>query len=183
MNRGIVVTCMAMLWLLAGAAQAESAWVRGAPLNLRSGPGTEFRILASAQPGERLEAIESDGGWTRVRTGDDKIGWIAAGYLDRDAPPRARLAQLEAETEELRSNLTSTTDEAQRLRKTNDTLSSSDSGQVETIERLTKENYKLRAGTRWAEWLMGALIFSTGMALGAILQGFSGRRRGKRLRL
>jgi len=30
---------------------------------------------------------------------------------------------------------------------------------------------------------MGALIFCTGMALGAILHGLSGRRRGSRLRL
>ncbi|MBW2242186.1 MAG: TIGR04211 family SH3 domain-containing protein [Deltaproteobacteria bacterium] len=183
MSRGIVVACLAGLWLLAGAVQAEKAWVRGAPLNLRSGPGTAYRILASSQPGDPLEVLKRGDGWTQVRTVEGKTGWIAAGYLDPEAPPAVRLSQIEAEAERLRSTLASTTDEADRLRESNSSLSSSDSGQKESIERLTQENYKLRAGTRYAEWLMGALIFCTGMALGAILHGLSGRRRGSRLRL
>ncbi len=182
MRRGIVASVLGLL-LLAGAAGAEEAWVRGAPLNLRSGPGTQFRILASATPGDRLSVLERGDGWTKVRDGEGKTGWIAEGYLEPDAPPTVRLAQLEAETEQLRSTLESTSAEAQRLRQSNDTLSSADGGQKEEIERLTQENYKLRAGTRSAEWLMGALIFCTGMALGAILHGISGRRRASRLRL
>lgn len=183
MNRGIAVVCLAGFWLLAGAALAETAWVRGAPLNLRSGPGTQYRILAAAKPGNPMQILERRESWTKVRTREGKDGWIAAGYLDPQAPPSVRLAQLEAESERLRSTLSATTDEAERLRQSNDTLSSSDSGQKSEIDRLTQENYKLRAGTRYAEWLMGALIFCTGMALGAILHGVSGRRRANRLRL
>jgi len=142
MSRGIVVACLAGLWLLAGAVQAEKAWVRGAPLNLRSGPGTAYRILASSQPGDPLEVLKRGDGWTQVRTVEGKTGWIAAGYLDPEAPPAVRLSQIEAEAERLRSTLASTTDEADRLRESNSSLSSSDSGQKESIERLTQENYK-----------------------------------------
>lgn len=183
MNQGILSVCLVGFWLCAGATQAETAWVRGAPLNLRSGPGTEYRILASAKPGDRLEVLQQRDDWTKVRTAQGKNGWIAAGYLDPQAPPTVRLAELEAESKRLRGTLSSTSEEAKRLRESNETLSSSDSGQKNEIDRLTQENYKLRAGTRYAEWLMGALIFSTGMALGAILHSASGRRRANRLRL
>lgn len=167
----------------AGAASAEHAWVRGAPLNLRSGPGTQYRILAAAQPGDRMQVLKRGDGWTQVRTREGRAGWIAADYLDRKAPPTIRLAQLEAEAEKLRSSLSTTTEEASRLRESNDSLSSTDTGRRGEIERLTKENYKLRAGTRSAEWLTGALILGMGMVLGAILHSFSGRRRTHRLRL
>lgn len=174
---------MGLAFLVASSAAAENAWVKGAPLNLRSGPGTEFRILASAQPGDRLTVLQQGESWTKVQLPNGKSGWIAKGYVDPVAPPTVRLAQLEAETAELRENLSSTSEEAARLRDSNTTISSTDSSQKEEIERLTKENYKLRAGTVSAEWLTGALILSLGMVVGAILHSLTGRRRNQRLRL
>lgn len=183
MKRRLGAWILALAWLVAGAASAEDVWVRGAPLNLRSGAGTEFRILASTQPGERLTVLKRGDGWTQVRTESGKEGWIVEGYLDTTAPPTLRLAELEAEAERLRGELDAMTDEAGRLRTTNEGLSSADNGQRSEIERLTKENYKLRAGTRSAEWLTGALILGMGMVLGAILHSVTGRRRNSRLRL
>lgn len=183
MRRRGVALGLGCLLVLATAAAAENAWVRGAPLNIRSGPGNEFRILGTAQPGDRMTVLKRGDGWTRIATPDGKKGWIAGGYLDPQAPPTVRLAEAEAEVAELRDSLSTTTADSERLRSTNETLSSTDSGQKAEIERLTKENYKLRAGTRSAEWLTGALILSMGMVLGAILHSLSGRRRSQRLRL
>ncbi len=174
---------LALACIVAGAAGAEDAWVRGAPLNLRSGAGTEFRILASTQPGERLTVLKRSGDWTKVRTEAGKEGWIAAGYLDPEAPPTLRLTELEAEAERLQSELGVLSEETGELRSQNENLSSADSGQRGEIERLTRENYKLRAGTRSAEWLTGALILGMGMVLGAIVHSVTGRRRNSRLRL
>ena len=44
------------------------------------------------------------------------------------------------------------------------------------------KDLKLRADTRWREWLTGAGILLFGMALGALLRG-SGRKRNSRVRL
>jgi len=178
-----VAGLMGCLLSFASSAAAESAWVRGAPLNMRSGPGNEFRILGTTQPGDRMNVLKRGEGWTRIETGEGKKGWIAAGYLDPQAPPAIRLAEVEAEVAQLRESLSSTTADSERLRSSNDTLSSNDTGQKQEIERLTKDNYKLRAGTRSAEWLTGALILSMGMVLGAILHSITGRRRSQRLRL
>jgi len=174
---------MGVLLGVAGAVRAENGWVRGAPLNLRSGPGTRFRILAAARPGDRLEVIARGDGWTRVRKADGKEGWIAAGYLDPVAPPKLRVAQLEKELAKLRGNLASTSREAADLRSRNEKLSSDDASQSSQIARLTKDNYRLQAGERWVEWLTGALILSSGMVAGAIISRVSGRRQRTRLRL
>lgn len=185
MQRRVSCAALALAGVLfvATAAWAEAAWVRGAPLNLRSGAGTGFRIIASAKPGERLEVLSRGDGWTRVRIPSGKEGFIAAGFLDAQPPPNVRLAELEQQVTTLTDQLDSTTSEASTLRSRSDSLASSDADQKTKIEELTQENYKLRAGERWAEWIIGALLLGTGMALGAILRGVSGRRRSNRLRL
>jgi SH3 domain protein len=167
----------------AGAARSESGWVRGAPLNLRTGAGDEYRIVGLVQPGEPLEVLERTSDWTRVRTGEGKEGWIPAGYLGADAPPHQRVAQLESEVGKLRAALDETRAEATRLRASQAALTDSDGSRRDELERLTRENAKLRAGTRWAEWLTGALLLSTGMVLGAILSRLAARRGTRRLRL
>jgi SH3 domain protein len=164
-------------------AWSETAWVTGAPLNLRSGAGTDFRITAQLPPDSRVEVVTQADGWTQVRTDEGKVGWIAAGFLKAQAPPRARLAQLERETTELRERMETTSSEAQQLEREYAEVSGRDEQQRTELERLTRENMKLRVGERWAEWLTGALILSLGMAAGAILRGIASRRRASRLRL
>jgi uncharacterized protein YgiM (DUF1202 family) len=165
------------------AAAAEQAWVRGAPLNLRSGAGTQYRIIGSLAPGDPVQVLERGDGWTRVRIGGGTEGWIAAGYLEPVAPPLERVDDLEGELQRARAELEGLTREAERLRSSNESLSSDDSAQREELGRLTRENAKLRAGERWAEWIAGALIFCSGMAAGAILSRLGGRRNARRLKL
>lgn len=164
-------------------AAAESGWVRGAPLNLRTGAGVQYKIVGTAKPGDRMEVIGRSDGWTQVRTAAGKTGWIAAGYLDPQPPPALRLEQLETETGVLRTQLEEIRSEAAQLRESNATLASTDSGQREQIESLKIENYELRAGSRYQEWVTGALILAGGMLLGAFLHRNSTRRPSSRIRL
>lgn len=174
---------LALLMAPTLALAAEMGWVRGAPLNLRSGAGTQYRITGTVAPGEGLDILERAEKWTRIRTAEGKEGWISAGYLDAQAPPAKRLAQIEAELARTRARLETTGKEAEQLRQRGDALSGADEEQRETIERLTKENDKLRVGERWLEWITGALILSLGMAGGALLSRLGGRRNQRRLRL
>ena len=74
-------------------------------------------------------------------------------------------------------------DLADELRATKDELEADDEEQRLEIDRLTRENYKLRANARWPEWITGAGIVLVGMALGALLGRNAGRRRQPRVRL
>lgn len=169
--------------LAAAGAWGEPGWSKGAPLLLRSGPSTQYRILGSLQPGQRVEVLERGDGWTRVRAAEGKEGWVAAGYLEDQAPPVERVAALEAETARLRAEVESLRERAGRLEEENQAFSADDTSRREALEELTRENMRLRAGVRWAEWLTGALILGTGMAFGALLSRLSGRRGRSRLKL
>ncbi len=169
----------------AGPAPADTGWVRGnIRLNLRAGAGTQFKILGAIETGDEMDVLARGETWTRVRTKEDgKTGWIPAGYLESEPPPTLRLAQLESETGTLRTQLEKTRSEASQLRESNATLASTDSGQRGQIESLKIENYELRAGSRYQEWITGALILVGGMILGALLHRNSNRRPSSRIRL
>jgi uncharacterized protein YgiM (DUF1202 family) len=130
-----------------------------------------------------VQVLERDEKWTKIRTAEGEEGWIPGGYLNPQPPPAIRLEELEVEVASLRNVLESAESEASGLRRRSEDLASNDSEQKAEIERLTKENYRLHAGERWAEWITGALVLSTGMALGALLSRISSRRGRQRLRL
>lgn len=169
--------------LLAGAAAAEAGWVRGAPLNLRTGPGEQYRIIATMQPGTRLQILQHAEDWTQVQDDQGHQGWMRAGYLEPKPPPMLQVSQLGDQVQKLQAELDATKKQASDLQSRTATLSSQDTEQRNKLEQLTRENFRLRAGQRWVEWLTGALILGTGMALGAILASLGGRRRRPRLKL
>ncbi len=170
--------------LVALPAVAEPAWVSGeVRLNLRSGAGNQYRILGVLKTGDSLQVLERNEKWTKIRTAEGEEGWIPGGYLNPQPPPAIRLEELEVEVASLRNVLESAESEASGLRRRSEELASNDSEQKAEIERLTTENYRLHAGERWAEWITGALVLSTGMALGALLSRISSRRGRQRLRL
>jgi SH3-like domain-containing protein len=184
LHRPALALVFAAALLLALPSFADTGWVRGEiRLNLRSGAGTQFKIIDSVETGDQLQVLERGESWTRVRNAEGKTGWIPAGYLDTEPPPTLRLEQLETETASLRTQLEELRTEAASLRESNATLASTDSGQREQIESLEIENYELRAGSRYQEWITGALILAGGMILGAVLHRNSTRRPSSRIRL
>jgi SH3 domain protein len=50
-------------------------------LNLRSGTGLEFRPLAMVKTGDRVEVLEGDKNWSKVRLTNGTIGWINTCFL------------------------------------------------------------------------------------------------------
>ena len=184
-----VASAALLSWLIctswAAAAAAETAWVKGEiRLNLRSGAGTEFKIIGAVTTGDELNVLSTTKKWTQVRTADEKLGWIPAGYLENVPPPTLRLQQLETEAATLRTQLEEIRAETSGLRESNATLTANDSGQRQEIEALKLENYELRAGARSQEWITGALIVGGGMIVGALLhRRSSSRRSAGRIRL
>jgi len=166
-------------------ARAEQAWVRGEiKLNVRSGAGTQFRILGGIATGDGLSVLERGDGWTKIRMEDGTAGWIPEGYLKPEPPPTVRLGLLENEVVSLRDRLDSVSEERSSLQTTNATLSESDGAQRAEIERLVLDNTKLRAGARYPELIAGASILAAGMILGAMLHKSSANKRpASRIRL
>ena len=61
--------CLALGLLGSQASAAERAWIKGeVRLNLRSGPGTSYRILDGVKTGDVLTVLNRQESWTEVRT-------------------------------------------------------------------------------------------------------------------
>ncbi|MEA3346024.1 MAG: SH3 domain-containing protein [Chloroflexota bacterium] len=57
-------------------------------LNLRSGPGLNYRVMAHLQKGDELEAKARTeaGGWMKVSIAEGLEGWVAVEYVDLNVP-------------------------------------------------------------------------------------------------
>ena len=174
----------AVLLAAPGAARAETAWIKDQlRLNLRTGPGVQFRIMGVVETGHSVQILRRGDGWTQVRIADLGDGWIPAGYLQPEPPAAVRLAQSEAQTSEFRGQFESLVAKSTSLEQENQELAGRDAEQRTQIENLTRENMELHAGARWPEWITGAGILSAGMLMGAILHAVTGRRQRPRIRL
>jgi SH3 domain protein len=172
-----------VMMLAAVGASAEAAWVKDeVRLNLRSGPGTKYRILEGIGTGDRVEVLNRGEGWTQVRAAEGE-GWIPEGFLQPEPPAAVRLARLEAQTSDVRSTLDALNLKADTLESRNAELDEQAQSQKTQIDLLNRENFELKAGARWPEWITGAGILGVGMLMGAILQSVSGRRARPRIRL
>jgi SH3 domain protein len=181
----LYLAVIAVLALPAALAQAQESWVmdKEVSLTLRTGAGTQYRIIGSLSTGDVATILSRSDGWTKVRTADGKEGWVSAGFLQTSPPAQIELQRLQRETDELRRQVAELSGQTADLRTSKGELESEDEAQRLEIDRLTRENYKLSAGARWPEWITGAGIVLVGMALGALLGRSAGRRRQPRVRL
>jgi SH3 domain protein len=164
--------------IAAAPALAETGWVKDElRLNVRTGPGVQYRIVGVLQTGDSVQILSRAEGWTEVRPDNVEKGWIPEGYLQPTPPARVTLAEREAEAAALEKRLAALTKTESQLRASYEEVSSRDARQQDEISRLTRENLELRAGARWPEWITGAGIVLVGMILGAIVARGSGRRQ------
>jgi SH3 domain protein len=181
---GWMVSILALVGVLSMSTAAGAAWVKDeVHLQLRTGAGSGYRIVGQITTGDSVTIVSRTDNWTEVRTNTGKTGWVPAGFLQSEPPARIALAKLEADTAALRSDFEQLTEQTATLRTSNEELSGDDAGQRDQIDQLTRENYELRAGARWPEWITGAGIVFAGMLLGWVLSRSSGRRRQQRIRL
>jgi uncharacterized protein YgiM (DUF1202 family) len=58
-------------------------------LNVRCGPGANYRDIGKLPKGAKVEVVEKKGEWVQIRPTPDCSGWIAAELVDVEAASRA----------------------------------------------------------------------------------------------
>ncbi len=160
------------------------AWVKDeVRLNLRTGPGSKYRITGAIRTGDSVTVLDRREGWTHVRLDDARDGWVPAGFLSDEPPAMTRVGRMEHENRELRDALSNLRQEVDGLRQQRDTLETTEADHRSRAQALEAENLELKAGARWPEWITGAGILATGMLVGSLLQSWSSRRPRSRIRL
>ncbi len=70
-------------------------------VGLRSGIGIEQRIISTLKTGDRVEVLEGDRTWSKVRLPNGTVGWLATSFLVESVRPQVPLVDPKIQ-EELR---------------------------------------------------------------------------------
>ena len=86
-SRKLMASGLAALAMLATTAAASAAPAYATSnVNVRSGPGTGYRVVDALRRGERVDVQYCRGSWCFVeKSGPD--GWVSANYLNRGGRP------------------------------------------------------------------------------------------------
>lgn len=95
-----VMVVLFLLW--SGAAMAEIRYVKPSlEVPVRRGQGMDYRIVVIVNDGTRVDLLEEQGDWARIRTEKGKEGWILKRYLSTDPPLNEVVARLRKENKTL----------------------------------------------------------------------------------
>lgn len=64
---------------------AEMVTLTADGVNIRSGPGEEYRVIASASSGKSYELIHTERDWHKVSLSGGKTGWVASWLTNKSA--------------------------------------------------------------------------------------------------
>ncbi len=90
-------------------------------LDMRAGPGNQYRIERMVPAGTPVSVLDDDSGWSRVRLEDGAEGWVLSRLLADQPSARTRLTAAESALESIRrehgdsSALEDARDEVERL--------------------------------------------------------------------
>jgi N-acetylmuramoyl-L-alanine amidase len=79
----IALTLVFSLVVYAFAAESDGRFVKvtAYDVNIRSGPGTENKVIDHADYGDSYEVVTTSDGWYQVRLDGDRTGWISAALV------------------------------------------------------------------------------------------------------
>lgn len=116
---------LGFLIVFTSGAFAETRYVSDVlQIQLRSGPGTQYRIIKSLQTGTALSltGADTENGYVQVSV-DDQTGWVASQFLMSTPSARVQLSKVEQELAQLKANATPTQKRLQSLETDNRRLS------------------------------------------------------------
>ena len=112
-----------LLLFVPAAALAETMYV-GEIVNItvRTGQGTDHKIIEMIRSGQQVEVLEPGQNWTRVRLPSGKEGWVLTRLLTRETPSRILYDRLKKEHESLLVKVKAPIEEIKKLEQENQQL-------------------------------------------------------------
>ena len=133
------------LILLPGNVFAENMYVTDSlKLTLRSGPSTEYKILAVIDSGQRVELIQRGEEWSVVKLPDGKEGHVLSRYLTGDPPSSILLKRLRIKHSNLMQQGSTLLEENNRFKSENKQLQTALSTAEEALKKLKNDYEMLR---------------------------------------
>jgi SH3 domain protein len=117
---------------LISTAMAENKYVsEDFEITLRTGPGTDRKIISLIPSGQSLEIVTPGEEWTEVTTHSGKQGWVLTRYLTDRVPTALKLERLKLNYDKMQSDYSELKQKATALEETNKRLNA-ELGQTQT---------------------------------------------------
>ncbi len=115
-------------------------------LQLRSGPGSEFRIIKALPSGEHLIFMEQteDKNYTKVKTDKGVVGWVLTHYLENEPVAKEKLILTQRELVKIKAELDTLRQQTRALSEEKSTLSGDRSSLVRENKSLEKELKRIK---------------------------------------
>ena len=142
-----LILCLLLVASSLASAQARTVWVDDKLyLPVRSGAGTQYRIIENALPsGTPLEVLEVGENYTRVRTPKGTEGWVASQYLSNTPIAEDRLKAANRELEQARAELSRLKEQLSQVTEERNALKSSESSLADRSESLQEELQRIKS--------------------------------------
>ena len=117
--RWVGVLFVALVVAAQALAQTETRYVTDrTQVELRRGPSTEYRIVRYLEAGDRVQVLEQNEGFSRVKVGEgDTEGWIPSASLIAEPIARDRLAAAERNAATARERTTALEEQNRELER------------------------------------------------------------------
>ena len=130
----------ALILLFPAIGRAEAQYISGVmQITLRTGPGTDHRVLAMLKTGHRVEILTTQEDWTQVRLENGKEGWVLSRFLTDKEPHSVILEQIKQENEELSSQLKTLQEINEKQKDDNKRLESELAGTQKKLNQVVAE--------------------------------------------
>ncbi len=167
MKKHTILTISLILVLMTG--QAYGAYVSdNLRITVRTGAGTDHKIIAMIQVGQNVEVLRTSNGWTQIRLPEEKIGWVLSRFLTSEEPYKQVLERLKKSYEKLKTETSPLLEENKSLKEKNETLFSQRADQKKRAESLHNELEGLKQDRIYWWFMLGAGVLLLGFFLGFI---------------
>jgi SH3 domain protein len=148
-------------------------------LTLRSGPGTDRKILEIVSTGEKMQLLEDGEEWVLVRLQSDKEGYVLKRYLSKEKPSRLRLEELQKKHARLSTQSDEVLQENETLKAANAEIKATLEEKTQALEELTRSYNELKQDSDASSFQMrkylvfffsGAGILFIGLLLGLVMK-------------
>jgi SH3 domain protein len=131
--------------LITATAWAEEMYVNEiVQITLRTGKGTDHKIVAMIETGKKVTLLDHDHDWSRVRTAEGREGYVLTRLLTREAPCTIRLRELKDKYEALMAQVATPVQEIGKLRRENQALKTDLADKQEALTNLTAAHEELK---------------------------------------
>ena len=167
MKKYTILVISLILALMSG--QAYGAYVsNNLKITVRTGAGTDHKIIAMIQVGQNVEVLKTSDGWTQIRLPEEKIGWVLSRFLTLEEPCIQVQERLEKSYEKLKTETSPLLGENESLKQENETLFSQLAEQTKRAESLYNELDGLKQDRIYRWFMLGAGVLLLGFFLGFI---------------